>query len=174
MAFRAGGHIEIFGADSRGLLVHSAMAGFTSHTFGDMNLVIEVNIIGQAVDPVPLYRCSVGITVSDRLQAGDGFCDLTVASHTGFSRREICKRGLVDPGVTVSAVQAQYRDMKAVGKRNWLRDRDTDFGKDSGVGVPDQTSGYQSKKYKARKNADFRNEIASSRKKLWHTFPRLQ
>ena len=70
MAIRTGFHVEILGANRRGLLIHAAVAGFAAYAFVHMNLVIEIDIIRQAVHPVPLYWSSIGITVTDGLQAG--------------------------------------------------------------------------------------------------------
>ncbi len=72
-------------------LIHPAMTGLTPYSLGNMNAVIEENIVWQVVHAVPLDRLTSQETFSDRRQDGSLIPDLTMAGHTGLCRRKVGK-----------------------------------------------------------------------------------
>ena len=92
----APGHVKSVGFDIGGHLVHAAVTGLAADSFGDMDLVVKINEIGQPVYPVPDDRHSCRPTFTDRSQLGAASPDLAVAGHAGFGRWDICETRLLN------------------------------------------------------------------------------
>jgi hypothetical protein len=103
------------------------MAGFATNTFGNVNVVVEVNIVRHTVNSIPLERSSIGIAITNWLQIGSRGPDLTMTSHTGFGRGQIGKCRLVNTDMSVTTIQFQRCDVQTVWKRNRLWDSHSVF-----------------------------------------------
>lgn len=141
MAACANVHVKVFGSNRGCHFVHAPVTSLTSHALGDMNLVVKIYVIRQVIDPIPLDRRPVGITVTNWLKACCGFRDLAVAGHAGFAWRKISERGLVDAGVAVAAVHPDRGNVDDVRKWDGLWNCDADLRKCWRVEIPGQGSG---------------------------------
>ena len=63
-------HVERLGAPGERHLVELTVAGRTADAVRDMDAVVEVNEIGQVVNPIPLQRRVRRQALPDRLQQG--------------------------------------------------------------------------------------------------------
>ncbi len=70
----------------QGHAIHRPMAGVAAHTLVDVNAVIEINEVGQIVDPGPHQRFIGAETLAHGLEHGSLGPDLRVAVHAGFGR----------------------------------------------------------------------------------------
>ena len=89
VAIQAPFHIKRVGFPGQCHLVHTSMTGLTTYALGNMNAMVEVNIIRQVVHSIPLDRLTRPETFSDRLEYGTLIPDLAVTSHAGFRRWDI-------------------------------------------------------------------------------------
>src|SRR5438477_1329013 len=96
-----------------GLLRHKrhfvdlAVAAYASHAFGDVDAVIEVDVVRQPVDPRPGDRHSIPGTAPKRLENRTVHPDLRMAVHAGSGRRDAGEGTLLDGGVAVAAVDPE-------------------------------------------------------------------
>jgi len=122
MAIQAPFHLQ------RLLLVHQrhlvdwAVAGVASHSFIDVNAVVEINEVRKLVHPRPLQRLSGAVAGADWLEQLGVGPDLRVAVHAGLGRRNASEARSFDCGVAVAAVDAESGNVMLVaeGYGLWL------------------------------------------------------
>ena len=115
------------GFPGEGHLVDLAVACLAADSFGYMDAVVEIDEVGQVVDPVPGKRGIVAEACPDRFEYGRLVPDLGVTSHAGFSWRNPGKSSFFNRGVAVSAVQAHARDVVLVAEGGGLVQRNVDL-----------------------------------------------
>lgn len=86
----------------------------------DVNAVIEVDEIRNRVQLIPLERLAFGVAGSNRLKERTIRPNLRVARHASLGGRESCVGGLLNGGVTVSAVDSKLDGVMFVAERNGL------------------------------------------------------
>lgn len=120
MAIEAPGHAEGLFVFDYFHLIDPAMAGDATNTTVDVCGVIEVDVIGQSMHLDP-FNGLLGIpTFTDEFKAAFTDGDLGMASHAGFSRRDVGLARLLDIGMTVSAIDAKLAGMNFVTIVHWL------------------------------------------------------
>src|SRR3954470_9276119 len=121
MAVKAPFHLE------RRIVVHQrhtidrAMADVTTHALGHVDTVIEVNVVGQIVDPVPNQRLSRTEALAYRLEQRCVGPYLGMTVHASLCRRNPGETRDLDRGVAVTAVNTQASNVMLMAKRHRLR-----------------------------------------------------
>src|SRR5690242_13583362 len=96
------------------------MTGRAADAFVDMNAVVEIDIVGQVVDPRPFNRFARACALSDRLQVRAVRPNLRVAIHAGLRRWDSSRRGSLNRCMTVAAVNAVVSSVVLVAELHWL------------------------------------------------------
>ncbi len=124
MALEAPLHLERLGLHDQRHLVHPTMAALAAHPFGDVDSVIEVDVVRQVVDPRPLDRLAGPVAFADRGQHRALIPDQVVAVHARCRRRNSGERRILDTGVAVEAADAEGGRVVIVAERNRLSEHD--------------------------------------------------
>ena len=120
MALEAPFHIQgVFLVHERHL-VDLAMTGLTSYTLADMDVMLEVDEIGQIVDTCPTQCHIIPVTGADRLEDGSLGPNHRVTGHAGFGRGDTGKSRGFYRGVAVPAVDTHTSHMVFVTERDRL------------------------------------------------------
>ena len=120
MAIEAPGHLERRVLRHERHPVDAPVAGLAPDSLGDVDRVVEVDVVGQVVDLDPLDRSAGPPALPDRLELGRLVPDLGVAVHARLGRRDVRERGLLDARVAVPAVDAHGADVVLVGELDRL------------------------------------------------------
>jgi len=120
MAFQTPFHLERRGLIDERHFVHAPVARRAPDTFGDMDAVVEIDVIGQVVNARPFNRLIVAPTRPDGFEIGAVAPDLRVAVHTGLRRRYPGVRGSLDRRVAIAAINAVVARMVLVRKLHGL------------------------------------------------------
>ncbi len=136
MAVQAKTHIKAMRLDIGGHVIHPAMTGLAAHPLSDMNLVVEINKIGQQIDPVPLDRLTRCPAIPYRSQVSCGRRNLAVAGHTRLGGREISERRFIDRVVAIAAVKPERLDMEVMRIGNGLGNGNPYLGDIAGMHIP--------------------------------------
>lgn len=127
MAIQAPFHIQgVFNPDEGHLVDRTVTAG-ASDPFGDMDIVPEIDKIGQVVNPVPLEGLLVSPRSSNGLEIRCLGPDERMTCHTGLDGGNTRKGRLLDRGMTISAVDPDGLDVMLVAEGHWLVNRNTNF-----------------------------------------------
>ncbi len=105
-------------------LTHGAVAGGAAYALGDVNRMIEIDVIGQPVHLVPANGLVVGEAAAHPLQHFGLCIELRMASHAGMGGGNTRNGRPLDSGMTISAINAEPADMMLVAERNRLTQRD--------------------------------------------------
>lgn len=105
-----------------------AMACRASDALGDMDAMIEVNVIGQCVDARPADRNILSQALTVWREHRSVRPDLRVASHADCGGGHSRIRGFLDHRVTVAAVEPQSADMVLVAEWDRLFRSEPLFG----------------------------------------------
>ena len=111
MALQTPGHMKIVRFPRQRHLVHPAVTGFAADAFSDVNAVIEIHEVGNAVDAVPSERTVLAQAGTDRLQHIAGRPDLLVAVHARRCRRNTGERASFNFRMAISAIDAEPSNM---------------------------------------------------------------
>ena len=88
--------------------------------FGDVNGVIEIDVVGQ---PLTLFQW-IGLSSARLARTGASIVrlriELRMAGHAGMGRRQAGERRGLDRGVAVAAIEAKAADMMLVAERHRL------------------------------------------------------
>ena len=120
MAVQAPFHLQRIGRIHQRHLVHLPMAAEAADAFVDVNAVIEINEVGQIVDPGPDQRLAGTIALPHRLQHGCVRPDLRMAIHAGLGGRNAGEAGTLDRSMTVAAIDTVARRVVLVTERHRL------------------------------------------------------
>src|SRR5229473_1478462 len=144
------------------------MAGRATHALADMNAVIEIYEISQAVNFDPLDVFVAAIAFADRLKVGRIIEKHRMAVHAGLRRWDAGNGRGFHAGMTVAAIDAVVADVMFVAELHRLltgnvlprhigrtRHREHSHERDS-----DQK--------KCRKHTESRDEIRTAMKNLGH------
>lgn len=108
MRLRIAGLRQIFkSATSVTASVPLRVVPLRSRVCGDVKAVVEIDEIGEIVDPYPLERAVAAITLPHRLQHRAVGPDLGMTAHAGLGGRDPRERGLLDRRMAVGAVDPE-------------------------------------------------------------------
>src|SRR5262249_18376875 len=100
--------------------IDAAVASRAADALVHVNAVIEVDELGEVMDPRPLDGLPALEARSHRLEHRTVCPNLRMTVHAGLGRRDSRERGGLDRGVTVAAVEALAPDVVLVTERYWL------------------------------------------------------
>lgn len=116
MAVEAPFHVQGHGAPRERHFVNGSVASRAAHTLADMDAVVEISEIREAIDPVPLNGTSVAIAFSHRFEHGTSCPDLRVTVHAGGCRWHARKRAHFHRRMTITAIDAEACDVVFVAE----------------------------------------------------------
>ena len=122
MAVEAPLHAERLGLIDLRHLVHRPMAAVAADAAIHVDCVVEVSVIGQAVDLHPGDRLARLPALADRSETRAVREDFpfTMTVDTGLGVREIGVAGHLDETMTVATIHAELLHVESVGKGNRL------------------------------------------------------
>lgn len=133
-----------------------------------MDAVIEVDVIGQIMDAVPLQRGIARETLADGREHWRVVPNLRVTRHAGVGAWQTGKGGLFDGGVTITTIDSVIANVMFVAERHRLIQRNIDIGR---VGRPIDfgggPTGYANE-HDDTENRYTRVNVRPRRKKLGH------
>jgi hypothetical protein len=121
-------HVEGLGFSRKRHLIDTTVAGRTTDAFCDVNAVIEIDVIRQIMDAVPLQRAVSGQAFTNGRQHRRVFPDLGMTGHAGIGAGQTGERRFFDSGVAISAIDAVVSDVVFMAERDRLIKRDVDVG----------------------------------------------
>jgi hypothetical protein len=101
-------------------LVYRSVARGTTDSLINVDLVIEIHVVGQIVELRPPDWSVVAITRAHRLENVGIRPDLRMAVHTRFGRRNSGKAGVLHRRVTVPAIESETRNVVLMTEWNRL------------------------------------------------------
>lgn len=101
-------------------LIDRAVARRAANALADMNTVVKVRKIAEAMDLHPLDRFAGSIALAHRLQIADVIEQSRVAVHTGFRGRDAGGSGILNGSMTIAAVNAIVAHMMFVAELHRL------------------------------------------------------
>src|SRR5690606_32048699 len=104
------------GMEDEGNLVDRTVAGGTADALPHVNLVAEVDEVGQVVDARPGQVRVVAETGAHRFEDGRVRPDLVVAVHAGLRRGNPGERRLLDRRMTVAAIDTHTAGVMRVAE----------------------------------------------------------
>ena len=125
VAIEAPLHRQRRGLKNQRHLVDRAVARGAADSFVDVNAVVEIDIIGEAVNLDPLDRLIRSVALANRLEITDIIEENRMAIHAGFRRGNAGERRSFDTGVTVAAIDPVIADVVLVAELQGLRARHT-------------------------------------------------
>ena len=126
MAIEAETHAQGLGLTNLIHLVDPSVTFHTTDAAGDMDGMVEINVIRGDVNLHPGNGGVIGGAFANDGQARIVFQDLIVAVHAGGSRGNIGHPGFIHVAVAVTTVDAQLSGMDLVRKRHRLNRLVTD------------------------------------------------
>ena len=88
---------------------------------GNVDAVVEIDVIGQGVDCGPTQRLALGQALAHRCEDFGIGPDLRVASHAGMGRRDARILRDLHRGMAVPAIEAEAADVVLMAEWYWLR-----------------------------------------------------
>jgi len=170
MALQAPAHQQSVGLENQRHLVDLPVACRASHALIDVNAVIKVDEIGQAVNFHPFNGFIGAIAFANGLEVSRGVEQHRMAVHAGLRRRDTGNGGSFHTGMTVAAVDAVIAHVMFVAElhrllagnvlpRHIRRTRHGEHGNSRHAGQK-----------KRRKHTESRDEIRAAMKNLGHVF----
>ena len=104
VTLQAEAHVQRLGLLHLGHLIDSPVTAYATYSRRKMRLVVEVHIVGKAMDLDPRYRLSARITLADLLQPRAVGPDFRVAVHAGRGGGNSRERRFGHSGVAVVTV----------------------------------------------------------------------
>jgi len=101
-------------------LIDRAVTRRAANALADVNAVVEIRKIAEAMDLHPLDRFTGSIALAHRLQITDVIEQNRVAVHTGFRGRDAGGSGILNGSMTVAAVDAIVSHMMFVAELHRL------------------------------------------------------
>ena len=121
MALNAPFHLQRGNLRDEWHLIDAAMARRAADALRDMDRVIEINVVRQVVDAVPVNRDARLPAIAHRRKVGRRREQLRVAVHAGLDRGHSSGRTAFDGRVAIAAVDAIIADVMLVAELNRLR-----------------------------------------------------
>ena len=128
MAVEAPAHGQRRGLPHQRHVVDRPVTGAASDALGDVDRVIEIDVIRQPVDLAPADRLmerEAGAHRREHLGLG---VELRVAGHAGVGRRHARHRRGFDARMAIAAVETETADVMLMTERDWLAGRDGAIG----------------------------------------------
>jgi hypothetical protein len=168
VAFHAPLHKQGVGLEDQRHLIDLPVASRAAHALIDMNAVIEISKIGQAVNFDPLDRFIAPVALANRFEVGGSVVEHGMAVHAGLGWRNAGHGGSLHAGMTVAAVDAVIANVMLVAELHRLLTRNV---------LPRQIRRARHRKYsyerqsdqkEGRKDTEARDKIRTSMKNLGH------
>lgn len=121
MALNAPFHLQRGYFRNKRHLIDAAVARRAADAFGDVDRMIEINVVRKIVNARPVNRNTGLPTVSDRRQVTRGIKELRVAVHTRFRRRHTGRGAALDGRMAIPAVDSIVTDMVLVAELHRLQ-----------------------------------------------------
>lgn len=106
--------------------IHFSVTTGATDTLGDVNTVIEINVVWQISDPVPHDRLIIREALSHWCQQIRVRPNLRMTGHACVSWRQAGIGRHLDGGVAESAIDSQTSNMVFVAERHRLLNRPAD------------------------------------------------
>ena len=116
-------HREWRGLKNERHLVDRAVARRAADALVDVNAVVEIDIVGEAVNLDPLDRLIRSVALANRFEIIDVIEENGMAIHAGFRRGNAGERRSFDTGVTVAAIDPVIADVVLVAELQGLHAR---------------------------------------------------
>jgi len=100
------------------------MTGRAADSFGNMDGVIEINVIGQPMHALPVDRFVLGQAIAHRRKHRGVGKELRMARHAGRRRRQTGEGGFFNGRVAVTAIDTVVADVMLVTEGYRLMQRD--------------------------------------------------
>ena len=168
VAVKAPLHSQGRGLKDKRHLVDRAMARRAADSLIDVNTVIEIDVVGEAVNPDPLNRFVGFEAIADRFEIIDIVEENGVAIHAGFCGRNSRVGGSFDAGVTVTTVDAIIADVVLVAELDGLLPGDALVGDVRRTRHKQHTGQGKSAKHNGYEQTKPRNKIHTTMKNLCH------
>jgi len=120
MAIEAPLHQQRVRLENQRHLIDRAVARRAADALADVNAVIEIRKIAQAMDFHPLDRFAGSIALAHRLQITDVVEQDRVAIHAGFCGRDAGGGGILNRSMTIAAVNSIVTDVMLVAELHRL------------------------------------------------------
>ncbi len=101
-------------------MVNAPVAAFAADALVHVNAVVEINVVGHAMDAVPDQWLPGAKTLADRLQIRTVGIKLRVAIHARFGWRHASKGRRFHGGVAIAAVDSIVSDVVLVAELDRL------------------------------------------------------
>jgi len=168
VAIEAPLHRQRRGLKNQRHLVDRAVARGAADSFVDVNAVVEIDIIGEAVNLDPLDRLIRSVALANRLEITDVIEENRMAIHAGFRRRNAGEGRSLDAGVAVAAIDPVIASVVLVAELQGLHARHT-LVCNVGRTRNQQDARYgQSAERNGREQTKPRNKIYTAMKNLCH------
>ena len=170
MAIEAPLHAERFRLVDHAHLIHRTMAAVTTNAAVHMDGMIEIGVVGQAMDLHPGNRLTGIPAVADRgkTRTVRQNLALTMAIDTGLGGRQVGMAGDLDEAVTITAIHSQLLYVKGMGEGNRLVRLVADSGVLGREVIPDP-QGDGGADHQAADEQLKRQPIGPSREKIRHS-----
>jgi hypothetical protein len=170
VTFQAPLHLKRHDLHRKRHQVYAAMTGRTAHALVNVNAVVEIDEVGQVMDPRPLNRLPRPIALAHGLKEWAVGKNLRVAIHAGLRRRDAGESRRFYGGVTIAAVDAFIADVMLVAELNRLLAREVGLRV---VGGPSELrhkpERYADEEYRAE-DTQPGNDVCAAMKYLAHYF----
>src|SRR5579883_1097736 len=120
VAGEAPAHIECRRLPGQRHVADRAVAFRAADAFGDMDAVIEIDVVGETIDPGPAQRFPVSQALTYRREDRRIGPNLGMAGHAGFSRRNAGVLRRLNRRMAIAAVEPEAADMMLVAERDGL------------------------------------------------------
>jgi len=151
-----------------GHLIDGSMARRAADAFVDVNAVVEVDVIGQAVHLHPLNRLVGTVTLAHGFQIADVAEQHGMTIHAGLGWRNTRVRRRFHAGMTVAAINAVIANMMFVAELQRLVSRDAFVGNVRRPGDHQYSGESQVRENHQREHRKTRNQICTAVKNLGH------
>lgn len=129
VAFETPTHVKRLGLAGERHLIDAAVTAGTADSFRHVNAVIEIDVVGQIMDAIPLQWLVARETGANRLQGGCVDPNLRVTRHAGVGAWEPGVGGLLNRSVAVPAINSVIADVMFVAERDRLIEGDVYIGR---------------------------------------------
>ena len=144
------------------------MARRAAHTLVNVNAVVEIDEVGQAVDFHPLNRLICAETLANWFEIRRIGIQHGMAIHAGFRRRDTRNGGSLDRGMTVPAVEPIVAHVVLVAELHRLLARNVLVRRIGRTRQPQNAHEPQSDQKNSREQTESGDKICAAMKNLGH------
>ena len=113
-------HVQGLGFARERHLIDPTVTGGAANPFRDVNAMVEINVVGQIMDTVPLQRSIGDKTGANRRERWRVVPNLRVTRHAGIGARHTGKGRLLNCRVTITAIDSVVAHVMFVTEGNRL------------------------------------------------------